>query len=360
RYDDGAFDATLKLEYNWARDGTLPVVNLAVPGMLFYVPPGRPVVDHRTYSDAPDINDANQYSGTLTVHWDTGIGNITSITNYTDFDALTWTDYDGSPLPGLGGPRLTTHWQFSSELRNDVQLTDSLRLLVGGLVLSEHYDIYQDLLQEVQVPGGRTETLQDQDHKSLSAFGQFFWDVFDGLQFQAGLRFTHDNIRAYGRSRRYINPDSPAQHLVGELQPGAFEASGEESWDQLGWKIVANYAIDDDRLIYVYRARGFKQGGFNGRIATPEAIGPFGPEHVDTWEAGIKADWFDRRLRTNFAVFHNRYDDMQVAQRAFVGATAVSLILNAAQASSRGFEAEVQAMPVRGLTLGATVGYLDA
>ena len=120
------------------------------------------------------------------------------------------------------------------------------------------------------------------------------------------------------------------------------------------------------RLLYGYWARGFKSGGFTGRIGLPTDIGPYDPEHVDTFEVGIKTDLFDRRLRLNLAGFYTNYRDIQVAQIYFTSRSGAELlvqgntIINAAKAEIKGFEAEATALPVDGLTLTGSLAYLDA
>ena len=47
----------------------------------------------------------------------------------------------------------------------------------------------------------------------------------------------------------------------------------------------------DDVMLYATYSEGFKVGGFTQRIFPPEASLPaFGPEYVDSLEAGIKAE----------------------------------------------------------------------
>jgi len=88
---------------------------------------------------------------------------------------------------------------------------------------------------------------------------------------------------------------------------------------------------------------------------------PYNPEKVDTFELGLKADFLDRRLRTNLAMFYTNYRDMQVAQIYYDSATQVqgNRILNAAKSQIKGFELEVQALPTQGLTLRGSLAYLD-
>ena len=77
---------------------------------------------------------------------------------------------------------------------------------------------------------------------------------------------------------------------------------------------------------------------------------------LDTWEAGVKAQWLDQRLTTNLAVFHSTYEDIQLT----VNQTPQNFVANAAKGTIDGFELETVVRPVRWLTFNASVGYLDA
>jgi iron complex outermembrane receptor protein len=114
-------------------------------------------------------------------------------------------------------------------------------------------------------------------------------------------------------------------------------------------------------MVYGYYTRGFKSGGFTGRIAHPGDIGPFNPEHLDTVEFGVKSDMLDRRLRVNADVFYNIYKDMQVTQNiTYPDGKNSASIINAGQARTKGLELEITAVPVESLTLSAYVAGLDA
>jgi iron complex outermembrane receptor protein len=114
-------------------------------------------------------------------------------------------------------------------------------------------------------------------------------------------------------------------------------------------------------MVYGYYARGFKSGGFNGSVTRRQNIGPYNPEYVDSFEVGLKSEWLDRRLQVNLAGFWNNWSDMQVVQFTFADPTTLnSVILNAAEATTKGIELQVQAVPITGLHLAGTVGYVDA
>jgi iron complex outermembrane receptor protein len=87
----------------------------------------------------------------------------------------------------------------------------------------------------------------------------------------------------------------------------------------------------------------------------------YGPETAKSWEAGAKSEWFERRLRTNLALYTVRYENMQFhTSGAAIGFPQLqSAILNAGTAQARGFELEASAMPANGLTLTAGLGYTD-
>jgi iron complex outermembrane receptor protein len=156
------------------------------------------------------------------------------------------------------------------------------------------------------------------------------------------------------------SPDGTPNAMIGDVAPPL----GVKSWNNVGWKLGLDYRATDDVLLYGYWARGFKSGGFTGRIGIPQDIGPYDPEKVDTFELGFKADFLNRRLRTNVAAFYTNYRDMQLAQIYFLGSgtdlVQGNTILNAASSRIKGVEAEVTAAPVDGLTLNASVAYLSA
>jgi iron complex outermembrane recepter protein len=82
----------------------------------------------------------------------------------------------------------------------------------------------------------------------------------------------------------------------------------------------------------------------------------YGPQDVLTYEAGLKAEWLDRRLRTNVAYFVNDISDLQ--QTASVGAGSFP-VQNIGDATVQGIEAEIVAQPIDGLNLYATLGWMD-
>jgi iron complex outermembrane receptor protein len=115
-----------------------------------------------------------------------------------------------------------------------------------------------------------------------------------------------------------------------------------------------NFKPVDAVLLYAKYSNAFVSGG---------AIGPFAflPETAHSWEGGVKADLLARRLRVNLALFDVKYNHIQSAQSGRnVGFPALStVVIDQGGGKAKGFEAEATVLPMRGLTLGATLGYTD-
>ena len=85
-------------------------------------------------------------------------------------------------------------------------------------------------------------------------------------------------------------------------------------------KAGLNFRLNDDVLLYAGFSAGFKSGGFNGSyIDTPGQEEPFDEEILYAYEAGVKGDFFNSKLRANASVFYYDYQDMQYQFFPFLG-----------------------------------------
>jgi iron complex outermembrane receptor protein len=375
------FDATLQGEYVNARNGAPIIVSGAYAGEAIYEQPGNdgmyispcrgggqcsaPDKYYSANNSVPDMSNMDTYSGNLTMNWrNTPLGDLTSITAYKKFKLTEYTDQDGTPDFKNDTYRRTRGWQFSQELRTAIDLSDSVNLLIGGFYLKNHYDHIQAYRLQFAAPGLLQINLQDQDNYSISGFAQGYWQATDRLKFQAGVRYSHERTVSTPSLITSIG-DPAGSNYTGEGNTviGSFVTGGRESWNNVGWKVGADYELGDRQLVYGSWTRGFKSGGFTARVGVPaDGANPYDPETVDTFEVGLKADFLDRKLRTNLALFYTNYRDMQVAQIYFDSATSTqgNRILNAGKSEIKGFEFETIAMPVEGMTLRASLAYLDA
>jgi iron complex outermembrane recepter protein len=386
---DDDLKITLQGEYVAARNGAPVVVNGGLPGEGNYVPEGsfwngaalpmyrspcavagqRCVAPKKYFSgnnEVPDQSDMTTKFGIATVEYaNTPIGNITSITGYKRFKLFEYTDQDGTAKTNNATRRQTRGWQYSQELRTDFSAGDNFSGVAGAFYLKTHYDHYQMYHLDFALPGLIQFNNQDQDTESVSAFLQTYYKVTDALRLSGGIRWTHDKINARSTLATGFGSQaltSPNWARFDVVFPGSLDVGGKKSWSNVGWKLGADYELAQNQMLYASWARGFKSGGFTGRIGVAaDGNAPYNPEKVDTFEVGLKADFLNRRLRTNIAAFYTNYRDMQVAQIYFDPATNVqgNRILNAAKSTIKGFELEVQALPTDGLTLRGSLGYLD-
>lgn len=385
---------TLQGEYVAARNGAPIVVNGGLPGEANYVPAGtfwngavlpmytspcavagQPCVAPKKYfsgnNQVPDVSDMTTkfFIGTVE-HDNTPLGTITSITGYKKFTLFEYTDQDGTAKTNNATRRQTKGYQFTQELRSAFDMSDSISGVAGLFYMKTHFDHYQMYHLDFAAPGLAQYNIQEQGTQSYSAFLQTYAQVTDALKLSAGIRYTHDKVNARSTLDTVFNlPPLTSDNFavapgIGDLNtvPHQLDVGGRKSWDNVGWKLSADYTLGQNQLVYANWARGFKSGGFTGRIGVAaDGDTPYNPETVDTFEVGLKADFFDRRVRTNIAAFYTNYRDMQVAQIYFDADTNVqgNRILNAAKSTIKGFELEMQALPVDGLTLRGSLAYLD-
>lgn len=366
KYTAGDYDATLIGEYDRTRNGSQTGVMIAGPGDLFYDPveTGSGFNFRRGQSnDQPDYNNRDTYSVTLTQNLTTGIGDLVSISSYRKYDNDLYSDDDAQTAVLLQTHRVSDHRQFSQELRLHADLTDSIKMIVGGFYFDQEYDLRQSTKLDGFMQGLGQPQRQHQKNWSISGFAQLYAQLTDALRLQGGIRYSHEKTTALSSTANsFTTTPGGFASFDDPIIPGSLiVATGSKAWNNVGYKIGLDWQATDTVLAYGYYARGFKSGGFTGRIAVAQDIGPFDPEHLDTFEVGIKADLFDRHLRLNLAAFYNDYKDMQITQNlTYLDGKNSAAIRNAGGAKTKGFELEATVIPVEGVTLNGAIAYLDA
>lgn len=198
-------------------------------------------------------------------------------------------------------------------------------------------------------------TFVDVDASGWAAFFNANYQITDQLELTAGLRYTYDEKKI---DFFLPNPTGFA---------GVLDMTGQDPFrdkydaDDLTPKVGLNYRVNDDVLVYASYSEGFKSGGFNvDFIQTLEEL-PYEEETAESWEIGLKSTLADGRARLNLALFDTTFDNFQVQQFQRISETVSRIaISNAAQANTKGIEAELTLMPTDGLTLMANGAYVDA
>jgi iron complex outermembrane recepter protein len=194
---------------------------------------------------------------------------------------------------------------------------------------------------------------------ALSGYGQLTYDLTPRLHLTGGLRYSSERKDF---AFRQVNFNSPDEATATDAFAGG-QLTDRERFGK--WTPLVNLAFDvtPESNLYASYSRGFKSGGFNGRpnAQVPASLLPFDQEVLDSYEVGFKSTWLDNRLGANIAVFYNEYDDIQatILSASATGAFA-SRVANASQATIRGAEIELQAVPSPGFDVRLGMGFIDA
>ncbi|WGM40280.1 TonB-dependent receptor [Caulobacter sp. NIBR1757] len=184
--------------------------------------------------------------------------------------------------------------------------------------------------------------------KSRAAFGEVYWQLTDALKITGGLRYTHD--RKLVENRPVVLASAGSGIPLSATTP-ILEADFEEFTGRL----VADYKLTDNNLIYGGYSRGYKGGGVNPACSTGVGCPPptFAPEFVDAWEFGSKNTFDEGRVVANVTGFHYDYIGYQVSK--IVNRTSVNENIDA---KIYGLELETIWAPIDNLRLNANIGYL--
>ncbi|MFO1376904.1 MAG: TonB-dependent receptor [Steroidobacteraceae bacterium] len=368
KYTADSYDATLVTEFARSRNGSQTALSRCAAPCATFVPgeSDQPLNFRRGWSqDQPDQNNKDAYAATLTQNFDTAFGDVVSISSYREYNQDLFSDDDGTTKVLLQTNRQSAQKQYSQELRATIDINDQAQLVIGAFGFRQRYFTRQNTKLDGFLVGLGQPQLQSQTNWSISGFTQLYYKLTDQLRLQAGLRYQHEKTRALATTGSTLS-SSPgvvySNFTDRNFIPGSYvEARGTKSWNKPAWKLGLDYQITDSSMVYGTYSRGFKSGGFAGRITFIEDIGPFNPEKVDSFEVGVKTDLLDGRMRVNGDVFYNIYKNMQVTQNiTYLDGRNSSSIVNAGKAKTKGAELEITALPIEGVTLSLNGAYLDA
>jgi len=304
----------------------------------------------------PNINNAGMTAGTssntyyLTSQMDYALAavTLTSVTGYINDKHVNRQDSDGEPEAvgdAIDDPahytQISEEFRIASTRGGGLDLGGKLDWVVGGYFSSFRYEDSQNL----NILGSILSNNQRGTSRSYALFGHATYGVTDRLSLSLGVRQTWDhkthNYISTAETTRYV--DTPA------------------SWKNFSVEAGAQYKLGANRLVYFRYGQGYRGGGFQGLPSPGGTGGTYNPETVETFELGLKADWFDQHLRVNLALFDSAYHGLQrnVLKSLPIAPFFQQIIQNAASARTKGVELEVTAVPLPGLTLNGTLGYID-
>lgn len=322
------------------------------------------------------------------VSWDIADAvTLRSVTGYHSVEDLYGADLDSTPYQildkgvGLGSIQpITGPYPFpevpdqryevwTQELNLSGQYFDgALDWLVGGFVSHEEADggtpnaqVPRVLPNSVSVPSYIVEANAD----SWAFFTQNDVHFSDRVSMTFGARYTEERnkLKALQWSfnpvtQRFVctsPPASSAAPIPPPLNnPNFCSVGGSQQASGTSYLLSFNFQATPTTLFYLKTAKGFRGGALQSRA--PQ-FPPVGPEFATDYELGFKGDFFDRRLRTNVAIYQTNYDNKQVT-RLDPGPPPTTILQNAATARIQGAEGEVNIRPLAGLSVYGSFTYL--
>lgn len=346
-----------------------------------------------------DSYDRNEAGGVqLTVDWDIN-DNVTlkSISAYRKMDAEIAVDLDHTPFSLVETNQQQEQDQFSQELQlSGTAFDGKMNWLVGAyyfkedaqdrnqtLLVSGIYDALNLLPGDfvplfppsapATCPGGNpalglfcaggagnpVNALLDFDVRpyteveanTRALFTHLSYNITDNLSATLGARYTWEE-KDFFIDSLYPNSGRIAMPPTADSQ----------EWTEFTPKIGMEYHISDNAMLYASYSEGFKSGGWNPRVLSPEEYARYDQESLSTWEVGVKSTLLDQRLRLNIAMFNSEYEDLQLVSNVVSPTTGGLLLImqNAGEVSIRGLEVELVARAATGLDIQLGLGYLDA
>jgi iron complex outermembrane receptor protein len=283
----------------------------------------------------------------LRIDQEAGPVKLASISSYQNTNRNSLLDLDVTPIPELAAtfPNLTS--SFSQEFQ--VASNTSGRLnWVGGLM----YFYMNGREKPLSILAGPTELpvvsyFTGQKTDSISAYGQATIPLLSATDLTLGARYTRDTQELYGYQQA-LTPSGPIQIPVDP-------STNSRHFGDFTYKVSLDQHLTDDIMAFASVSTGFKAGVYNITFSAPNES-PVKPEKLTDFEAGLKSEFLDHRLRVNLDAFYYNYKDLQL--QTYITTTIVTL--NAASARIYGVEGEVEAILTDHLHLHAGASALDS
>ncbi len=343
-YEGDAFEGLFNL-HRRDLNGTARLfrANIINPGSNGFVPGFD---KDKASNDGVNFSDLETWGGSARLRWNLGRVNLYSVTGYETAQSLNRGDIDGGfgaafLGPGNSGPGfipfasesadgLPDHRQVTQEFRLESEEWGRFDWQAGLFYFDEDITIdsfnYDSLAGNVEAG----HAVQSQRNKAWALFASGDFDVTDKFKLRGGVRYTQDK-KDFSAS---VLEAAPFGSPVG----GPYVVHTDV--DDVSWDLSATYALNDGINFYARVARGFRAPSIQGRLLFG-GVSTADSEKVLSYEAGIKADLWDKRARINFNVFRYDVDGQQLI--AVGGGTNQASLLNADKTIGQGVELDLQA-----------------
>jgi iron complex outermembrane recepter protein len=228
------------------------------------------------------------------------------------------------------------------------------------------------------------ETMYDDGRfKSLGVFGDVIWHLTDRLNLTTGLRYSRDKKEFAWTSPYRVAPElegaldalnqlgvfAPTGPLpplsayqfnlifaYGQVPGAAYTYATSNSWSDVSPRLVLDYKINPNTLVYASASKGFTPGGFD----SVQINGRYDKETVWNYELGIKATIPEARMEVNAAAYFYQYKNKQSLVLDVVSAGVPQYIVDSSDQKASGLDLEMRWRPTSSLSLGLAAAYVDS
>jgi iron complex outermembrane receptor protein len=309
---------------------------------------------------------------------------LTSVTAYDTLEEiLTGDQFDFLPVEEsvlfafFGADQAQHQWldveAFSQEIRFTSPSDQRLRWIAGAYLIQTDRFISTGNVFDLSpfVPGWTVPEVKrtplplfdpqysfladSQDNTAWALFGELSYDITEAVELSVALRYDEDE--------RENTTETPQEFIPAGLDAQTGDVRT-ETWDELQPKVTLRWKPTDDLMVYGGYSRGFRSGGFNqtGVGSTNPPIAGiddlFDEEVADTYEAGVKASYMDRRVSTSFTAFYTEAEGSYFF--VYDPTTGTQNLGNLEEVTYTGFELELQALITDHLEVYARGGYTDS
>ena len=303
-------------------EGFLPLPP-PLPPLLF----GNPTYVIQSNRIGVSFVDSSEVSAKI--DYDLGWATLTSISSYTDVESGNDQDLDQTLVEAINIVVIDESQTFAQEFRLVSESSSRLRWVAGLQYFSQ--DRFRSLATTflgTPVP----PAAQDLKLEDLAAFGNISYDLTDSSELTLAFRYDEETPEdlTQGRSTTFS-----------EFQP----------------KASLSHRFNEQLLGYVTIGKGFRAGGFNNLAPGSNFEPGFDKESLVSYEAGIKGDAYNGKLRGSMSLFLIDYSDQQFF---LFDQTGTQANINVGKSEITGGELEISARPIESLQIDIGLGFTDS
>ncbi|WP_028102167.1 TonB-dependent receptor [Pseudoduganella violaceinigra] len=226
-------------------------------------------------------------------------------------------------------------------------------------------------------------------NKASAIYGDVIWHLAPKLNLTTGVRFTRDDKRFswYSPLRTAAGLDGSIANLqnlgffdalvgMGAITPeqlmmamGAmtqnieFTSTGataaplakKNKWNDTSPRMVLDYKLNDDMMVYGSIAKGYQSGGFNAL----QVNASYDPEKVWNYEIGMKNYYRRYKLLVNASLYKYKFSNLQSLALVNNGSAIPSYQVTSSDQGAHGVDFDMRWQPVRDLRLNMSTAYID-